>query len=146
MHPILLFFYILCYLFLQEFLHDKLPELINNHVFLDGSLVLGQALIELGRVETYLTRASRNQLQGELVNLPPDEGSFMSRVVCNPDNVDLEHITPEVIQVGKYSTLRTEVFCFTCLENGIWCFCAKKKKKYFYYFSAKTLPGFIMLF
>ncbi|XP_072030297.1 uncharacterized protein [Amphiura filiformis] len=82
----------------MEFVHNRLPELINNHVFLDGNLVLGQAVIELGRVETFLTRAARNQLQGEPVNLPPDEGSFMCRVVCNPDNVDLEYITPEVVQ------------------------------------------------
>lgn len=45
----------------QDFLFATLGELMNRHVFYDKKSIAGQAVVELGRAETYLIRCSRAQ-------------------------------------------------------------------------------------
>ncbi len=45
---------------LQDFLQNNLAELINRHLLQDSANILGQCIIELGRAETYIVRASNN--------------------------------------------------------------------------------------
>ena len=45
----------------QDYLLGHLSELLSHHVYQDSCGVLGEAIIELGRAETFAIRRSRNQ-------------------------------------------------------------------------------------
>nr|XP_006823757.1 PREDICTED: uncharacterized protein LOC102810406 [Saccoglossus kowalevskii] len=81
-----------------DFIHSNLPDLINKHVYMDHSSVIGQVIIEVGRAETYLIRASKGYTGTECGNLPPDEGSLLYQILTSADDVSIEKLTPESIQ------------------------------------------------
>ena len=83
----------------QDFLTNSLAELLNYHFFLDPTSVLGQVIMELGRTETFLTRSAWNMAEGQLTNIPNPVGSFLCQFIRTPDEVDLEHVTSDVMQV-----------------------------------------------
>ncbi|XP_070578934.1 uncharacterized protein [Ptychodera flava] len=81
-----------------DFIHSNLAELINRHVYMDSSSVIGQVTIEVGRAETFLIRSSRGQSGTDSANLPPDEGSIFYQILTNPDDVSIDKLTPEIVQ------------------------------------------------
>lgn len=89
---------------LQDFLHGNLSSLINRHILQDPDSPLGDAILEVGRIDTYLTKASLNQLDlpvtDKAVIIPAKEGSFLCRIIQETDNIDLEFITIEIINVS----------------------------------------------
>ena len=54
---------------LQEYCLDNLEDLLNEHVFHAVGGVVGHAIVELGRAETYLLRCARAQSGRFLRNL-----------------------------------------------------------------------------
>ena len=86
----------------QDFVTDRLAELLNYRFFLESTSVLGHAVMELGRVETLLTRSAWNMAEGQLSKIPNPVGTFLCQFIKEPDAVDLEHVTPEVLQVIIY--------------------------------------------
>ncbi|XP_043220663.1 uncharacterized protein LOC122381028 isoform X4 [Amphibalanus amphitrite] len=80
-----------------EFVLGALADLLNWHVLRDPEGVLGRAVVELGRAETFCLRAARGQHEGGVCSLPPPDGSTLQRLLVDPDTVSLEHITLEAI-------------------------------------------------
>ena len=85
--------------FLQEYLLGNLEELLNFHVFQNPKGVVGHAIVELGRAETYLLRCARQQSGEDCSDLPADNGSILYQFLLQPDSVMLDHLTPEILQV-----------------------------------------------
>ena len=61
--------------------------------------MVGHAIVELGRAETYLLRCARQQSGEDCSDLPADNGSILYQFLLQPDSVMLEHLTPEILQV-----------------------------------------------
>ncbi|XP_071478511.1 uncharacterized protein [Diadema antillarum] len=84
-----------------EFTHANLPALLNLHMLQNQDSPLGEVILEIGRIDTYLTKAAANQMDVPIssssVTLPAREGSFLCRMIQDADSVDLEHVTLEVI-------------------------------------------------
>ena len=92
--------------FSQEYLLGSLEELLNLHVFQNPKGVVGHAIVELGRAETYLLRCARQQSGEDCSDLPADNGSILYQFLLQPDNVMLEHLTPEILQVNSEELLK----------------------------------------
>jgi hypothetical protein len=45
----------------QDYLLGNLSELLSHHVYQDHLGIVGEAIVELGRAETFALRRSRNQ-------------------------------------------------------------------------------------
>lgn len=82
----------------QDFLFATLGELMNRHVFYDKKSIAGQAVVELGRAETYLIRCSRAQAAGDIQRLPDALGSTLFKFLLAPDTVSIEHLSIEAVQ------------------------------------------------
>ncbi|KAG1664104.1 Tankyrase-2 [Nymphon striatum] len=84
----------------EDLLHDVVGDLINHHVTItnENNFSLGKIIMELGRIETFILRASRNQDQNDVSNLPSAAGSTLHQLLIDPDNSNLEHLSPEVFQ------------------------------------------------
>ncbi|XP_063217542.1 uncharacterized protein LOC134528147 [Bacillus rossius redtenbacheri] len=86
-----------------DYLHSSVPELLDAHVFLDAGAAAGRCVMELGCAETSVLRACRGQGQGDLVDLPPQDGSALYRLLADPDSVGLEHLSLDTFaRVTKY--------------------------------------------
>ncbi|XP_041469265.1 uncharacterized protein LOC121419047 isoform X4 [Lytechinus variegatus] len=87
-----------------EFIHGNLSAMINRHMLQDPDSPLGEAILEVGRIDTYLTQASLNQLDLPITHksvvIPAKEGSFLCRVIQDTDSVDLEFMSLEVINTA----------------------------------------------
>ncbi|KAJ9589645.1 hypothetical protein L9F63_017134, partial [Diploptera punctata] len=81
-----------------DYLHTSLAELLNTHVFLDSENVVGHAIMELGYAETFALRSCRGQDQGDLADLPAQDGSTLYKLLTDPDNVNLENLTVETFR------------------------------------------------
>ncbi|XP_046371371.2 uncharacterized protein LOC124145584 isoform X2 [Haliotis rufescens] len=81
-----------------DFILGNLADLLNQHVYKDKAMVLGHALVELGRAETYLMRCARNQPGNDVGDLPDEHGSVLFQFLSYPDGVPLEYLAPDVIQ------------------------------------------------
>jgi len=82
----------------QTSIVDRLPHLINVHMLCDQKRQVGQVLLELGRLESDLLRASKNQPGDVVASLDGDRGSMLFQLFVSPDNVDLTHLTPTHFQ------------------------------------------------
>ncbi|KAL4238827.1 hypothetical protein ACF0H5_003534 [Mactra antiquata] len=81
-----------------EFCLGNLEELLNIHVFRSDNGVVGHAIVELGRAETYLLRCARCQAGDDCSDLPSDNGSLLYQFLLNPDNSLIENLTPDILQ------------------------------------------------
>ncbi|XP_053390843.1 uncharacterized protein LOC128553692 [Mercenaria mercenaria] len=81
-----------------EFCLGNLEELLNLHIFRAEKGVIGHAIVELGRAETYLVRCARCQTGDDCSDLPSDNGSLLYQFLLNPDNSIIENLTPEILQ------------------------------------------------
>ncbi|GLH15836.1 Poly [ADP-ribose] polymerase tankyrase [Gryllus bimaculatus] len=99
-----------------DYLHNTLADLLNTHVFMDPGGVTGRAIMDLGHAETFTVRAARAQEPGDVQDLPPQEGSTLYQLLCDPDGVALDHLTSDVfarvakhIKKVQHSLLRADV-------------------------------------
>lgn len=81
-----------------EFCLGNLEDLLNLHIFRAEKGVVGHAIVELGRAETYLLRCARCQAGDDCSDLPADNGSLLYQFLLNPDNSLIENLTPEILQ------------------------------------------------
>ena len=90
------------YLFsvLQEYLQGSLANLMSTYVVRDPAGVTGQVILQLGCSESNLLRSASNQAPNDMSNLPPAEGTTLYRLLTDPDNVSLEHLTMEPFVVS----------------------------------------------
>nr|KAG5710755.1 hypothetical protein BaRGS_035157 [Batillaria attramentaria] len=82
-----------------DYLLGHLSELLSHHVYNDALGVLGEAIIELGRAETFAIRRSRSQAGDDMQNLPEEQGSILFRLLTYPDGVPLEHLSTDALQL-----------------------------------------------
>jgi hypothetical protein len=61
--------------------------------------MVGRVIIDLGYAETYALRSCRGQDQGDLSDLPAQDGSTLYKLLTDPDNVSLENLTVDVFGV-----------------------------------------------
>ncbi|CAG7716281.1 unnamed protein product [Allacma fusca] len=78
-----------------EYLQGSLAKLMSMYVLKDPSGVTGQVILQLGCTESNLLRAASNQSSNDMSNLPPAEGTTLYRLLTDPDNVPLDHLTME---------------------------------------------------
>ena len=62
--------------------------------------MVGHAVMELGYAETFVLRLCRGQDQGDLADLPAQEGSTLYKLLTDPDNVNLENLTVDTFRVS----------------------------------------------
>lgn len=81
-----------------EFCIGSVEDLLNRHIFQAEKGVVGHAIVELGRAETYLLRCARCQTGEDCSDLPSDNGSLLYQFLLNPDSSLIENLTPEILQ------------------------------------------------
>ncbi|XP_023240246.1 uncharacterized protein LOC111638724 [Centruroides sculpturatus] len=105
-----------------DYINSRLTELINTHIILDAENVLAQLILELGRIETYLLRASRKQDDHDMSNLPEVQGSILHQLLDDTDNVNLENLSVDsfqkVIRHVKYCQRELQKSKAKCHQNG----------------------------
>ena len=69
-------------------------------MFLDTENVVGHTIMELGYAETFALRSCRGQDQGDLTDLPAQDGSTLYKLLTDPDNVNLENLTVDTFRVS----------------------------------------------
>ncbi|XP_064600438.1 uncharacterized protein LOC135466719 [Liolophura sinensis] len=92
-----------------DYLHSHLADLLNQHVFRDQKSVIGRAIIELGRAETYVLRCSRSQSGTDISRLPDEQGSTLFQFLVQPDEVPLENLTLDILQKSIRHIKRCQV-------------------------------------
>lgn len=68
--------------------------------------MVGRVIIELGYAETYALRSCRGQDQGDLSDLPAQDGSTLYKLLTDPDNVNLENLSLDIFGVRFKISLR----------------------------------------
>lgn len=83
-----------------------MPEILSTHGLInDRDGELGVCMLELGHMETYLTRKSINAK--DFSDLPYDEGSIFTRLLYKPDDIDLDFLDKHLFRVKFESN-----YCF----------------------------------
>ncbi|RXG59905.1 Tankyrase-2 [Armadillidium vulgare] len=82
-----------------DFVHSSVGSLIDQHIIKIPNCGLGDALIELGRCETWLTRVARDQPSNDPSDLPSCQGSILHQLFTDPDSVVMDHLSSDVFGV-----------------------------------------------
>uniref|UniRef100_A0A1S4N319 Beta-hexosaminidase bacterial type N-terminal domain-containing protein n=1 Tax=Pediculus humanus subsp. corporis TaxID=121224 RepID=A0A1S4N319_PEDHC len=86
-----------------DYFNSMLGELLDSHILLDSSGILGKIILELGHIETYVLRCSRNQSLLNVSQLPDQEGTALYKLLTDSDNVNLEHFSLDIFaKISKY--------------------------------------------
>lgn len=93
------------FVFPQDFVHSSVGSLIDQHIIKIPNCGLGDALIELGRCETWLTRVARDQPSNDPSDLPSCQGSILHQLFTDPDSVVMDHLSSDVFGVSSYKLL-----------------------------------------
>nr|CAG4640940.1 EOG090X07S9 [Eulimnadia texana] len=83
-----------------DFVKNFAGDLISLWILrepLDRNPELGQAIVELGRLETWFFQESLGESQNLEAFLPPSGYSSLYQLIFDPDSVSLDHLTPEAI-------------------------------------------------
>lgn len=86
-----------------------LAKLLDMHVFWDCEGKFGNAILELGRVDTLVLTLSKNQAVTDLKQIPDNRGSTLYRLLTDPDNVTLDNLSADLFMVRfipPYSELK----------------------------------------
>jgi hypothetical protein len=84
----------------QEEVKEVLGNVVVSHGLInDKDGEVAKIMFELGHIETYLTRKAVNAK--DFSDLPYDEGSLFTRIITNPDDIDLDSIDKNVFRVYK---------------------------------------------
>lgn len=73
--------------------------MLNHGLINDKDGEIAKCMLELGHVETYLTRLAAGSKSYD--DLPYDEGSMLTKLLYNPDEVDLDSLDKHIIKVFK---------------------------------------------
>ncbi|XP_046749548.1 uncharacterized protein LOC124413185 [Diprion similis] len=73
-----------------------LAKLLDIHVFSDSERKMGNAVLELGRVDTLVLTLSKNQAVTDLKQIPDNRGSTLYRLLTDPDNVTLDNLSTDL--------------------------------------------------
>lgn len=73
-----------------------LAKLLDIHVFCDSEGKVGNAVLELGRVDTLVLTLSKNQAVTDLKQIPDNRGSTLYRLLTDPDNVTLDNLSADL--------------------------------------------------
>jgi hypothetical protein len=83
---------------LKEETKRNIPFILLKHGIISNSDgPLGVSIFELGHIETYLTLVVNNSKS--FSDLPYDEGSIFTRLVNNPDDLDLDSLNRNLFKV-----------------------------------------------
>jgi hypothetical protein len=78
-------------------LKKNIPDILITHGLIsDRDGQLGIVMLELGHMETYLTRKAVNAI--DFNDLPYDTGSIFTRLLCKPDEIDLDFLDKSVFK------------------------------------------------
>lgn len=86
---------------IKEETKKNLPSVLLKHGMIsnsDGSL--GISIFELGHIETYLSMIVNNSK--DFNELPYDEGSIFTRLINNPDDLDLDNLDKHLFKVEYF--------------------------------------------
>jgi len=89
-----------------------ITKLLDIHVFQDSEYKIGNALLELGRLDTLVLTLSKNQAVKDLQQIPDNRGSTLYRLLTDPDNVNLEYLSADLFAVSTllYVRLMREIY------------------------------------
>ncbi|CAL7951857.1 unnamed protein product [Xylocopa violacea] len=73
-----------------------ITKLLDIHVFQDSEYKIGNAILELGRLDTLVLTLSKNQGTKDLQQIPDNRGSTLYRLLTDPDNVNLEYLSADL--------------------------------------------------
>ncbi|KAK9298691.1 hypothetical protein QLX08_008058 [Tetragonisca angustula] len=73
-----------------------ITKLLDIHVFQDSEYKIGNAILELGRLDTLVLTLSKNQGTKNLQQIPDNQGSTLYRLLTDPDNVNLEYLSADL--------------------------------------------------
>lgn len=73
-----------------------ITRLLDVHVFQDSEYKIGNAILELGRLDTLVLTLSKNQAAKDLQQIPDNRGSTLYRLLTDPDNVNLEYLSADL--------------------------------------------------
>lgn len=82
---------------------------MDIHVFQDSEYKIGNAILELGRLDTLVLTLSKNQGAKDLQQIPDNRGSTLYRLLTDPDNVNLEYLSADLFAVSKKITIMNSV-------------------------------------
>lgn len=82
----------------------SLARLFDTHVFFDSEFKIGNAILELGRVDALVLSLSKHQILRDLHEFPDDLGSTLYRLLTDPDNVNLEFLSTDLFMVRVHLT------------------------------------------
>lgn len=90
------------FLSIQSQVKLSLPLVMVNHGLInDKDGEIAKCMLELGHIETYLSRISSNS--SDYSDLPSDEGSIFTRLLYNPDEIDLDSLDKHIFKVIFFS-------------------------------------------
>ncbi|XP_076162883.1 uncharacterized protein LOC143144407 isoform X2 [Ptiloglossa arizonensis] len=73
-----------------------ITKLLDVHIFQDSEYKIGNAILELGRLDTLVLTLSKNQGAKYLQQIPDNRGSTLYRLLTDPDNVNLEYLSADL--------------------------------------------------
>ncbi|XP_076643279.1 uncharacterized protein LOC143353675 [Halictus rubicundus] len=73
-----------------------ITKFLDVHVFQDSEYKIGNAILELGRLDTLVLTLSKNQGAKDLQQIPDNRGSTLYRLLTDPDNVNLEYLSADL--------------------------------------------------
>lgn len=71
--------------------------MVNHGLINDKDGEIANCMLELGHIETYLSRIATNS--NDYSDLPLDEGSIFTRLLYNPDEIDLDSLDKHIFKV-----------------------------------------------
>ncbi|CAF0708130.1 unnamed protein product [Brachionus calyciflorus] len=96
----------------------SLPLVMVNHGLIsDKDGEIAKCMLELGHVETYLTRIASNSK--DYKDLPYDEGSIFTRLLYNPDEVDLDNLDKHIIKKTLFHLRAQQSKLKSLLDNPV---------------------------
>lgn len=91
-----------------DYIQNSLGDLVSLWALnetLEKRPSVGTAIVELGRIETWLFRHARGEIEPQShfesvsipPSLPPNEGSIHYRLLLDPDNINVDHLSMDSI-------------------------------------------------
>ncbi|KAG8185838.1 hypothetical protein JTE90_024812 [Oedothorax gibbosus] len=82
----------------EDYLHSRLPELLNYYVYQDSAQITGYLNVELGRLEAFLHQSVFQNLQDSPFSVSSCKSSVMHQLLVDADSVVLDNFTFELLQ------------------------------------------------
>ncbi|KFM61313.1 hypothetical protein X975_17695, partial [Stegodyphus mimosarum] len=82
----------------EDYLHARLPELLNLYVYQDVEQITGYLSVELGRLEAFMHQSIIPSQKDSSLNISSCQSSVLHQLLIDPDEVSLENFTFDLIQ------------------------------------------------